>query len=453
MFFLPDISIVRYVLMFVPALLMVPSLVSADEAMSLKQGIAYAVEHNRMLAVAASRVDKANAEADVVTGHMLPSVDVSTGLARSNSPMDYFGSKLLQRRITAADLSPAALTHPTYVNNYRSRLGLSMPVFAGGALWAGRARARHHAEASTLEFEFQKQQLIYQTIVAFVQSSQTLAQVDANEKAVQAAEKRWQDVQALKKRGMSISSDVMDAHVHLLRTQVALDEARAMHANSVEALRLVLGMDADLTPAVVDEPRMKSITESPEQLVEMAAERRADLSALENELKAAESARTESRAAYMPQVSLMAAQEWNNETFGLKNRNTIVGASVTMNLFAGGSDRARVRVAESERASLALQIEDKRQEIGNEVTQAVRSLRTAEKRLASEQEALEQTSESLRIKSMRHAQGLEKTSDLLDAQVNLDVSRVDIIRAKYDVVIAQAALQLAAGTLDEGVVQ
>jgi len=451
-FFLSNISTIRYVVMFLPAL-MVPTLASADETMSLKQGVAYAVAHNRMLAVAESRVDKANAEADIVTGRMLPSVHVSTGFARSNSPMDYFGSKLLQRRITAADLSPAALTHPSYINNYRSRLGLSMPVFAGGALWAGRARAKHHAEASTLNFEYRKQQLIYQTIVAFVQSSQTKAQVEANEKAVQAAEKRWQDVQALKKRGMAINSDVMDAHVHLLRTQVALDEARAMHANSIESLRLVLGMNASLTPAVADEPRVNFATESPEQLMARATERRPDLQALENELKAAESARTESQAAYLPQVNLMAAQEWNNETFGLKNRNTMIGASVTMNLFAGGSDRARVRVAESERVALSLQIEDKRQEIGNEVAQALRSLNTAEKRLESEQKALEQTSESLRIKSMRHAQGLEKTSDLLDAQVSLDVSRVAIIRAKYDVVIAQAALQLAAGTLDEGVVQ
>jgi len=438
--------------MFVPALLIAPALSAAADSMSLKQGVAYAVQHNRTLAVAESRVDKAEAEADVVTGHMLPSIDVSTGLARSNSPMDYFGSKLMQQRISAADLSPAALNHPSYINNYRSRLGLSMPVFAGGALWAGRARARHHAEASSFEFEFQKQQLIYQAIVAYVQSSQTLAQVEANEKAVQAAEKRWQDVQALNQRGMAINSDVMDAHVHVLRTQVALDEARAGYADSIESLRLVLGMEGDSVPLMSDEPRVKLVSESSEQLVEQARGHRADMLALENELQAAESARTESQAAYMPQVSLMAAQEWNNEKFGLKNRNAMVGASVTMNLYAGGADRARVRVAETERVALSLQIEERRQQIGNEVRQALRSLRTAEKRLASETEALEQTTESLRIKSMRHAQGLEKTSDLLDAQVNLDVSRVTTIRAKYDVVIARAALLLAAGKLDEGAV-
>ncbi|MDX8407899.1 MAG: TolC family protein, partial [Mariprofundaceae bacterium] len=139
--------------------------------------------------------------------------------------------------------------------------------------------------------------------------------------------------------------------------------------------------------------------------------------------------------------------------FGLKNRNTTIGATVSMNLFAGGSDRARVRAAEAERIGLELQIEDKQQQIENEVRQAWRSLNTAEQRYRSETVALQQTSESLRIKALRHAQGLEKTSDLLDAQVRLDTSRVARIRARYDVMIAKAALLLAAGTLNEEVVQ
>jgi len=122
-------------------------------------------------------------------------------------------------------------------------------------------------------------------------------------------------------------------------------------------------------------------------------------------------------------------------------------------LFAGGGDLARVRAAESESLALEFQLMDKQQQISNEIRQAWRSLRTAEKRLASENEALTQTSESLRIKSLRYNQGLEKTSDVLDAQARMDASRVASIRAKYDVVVARAALLLAAGKLDEGVIE
>jgi outer membrane protein TolC len=448
----PYLLEIYYILTFF-IYLFVPSVSIAAGVSSLKESVSFAIEHNRMLAIAASHVDKAEAEVDMATGQMLPRVDVSTGLSRTNSPLNSFGAKLQQQRITAADFSPATLNNPGYINNYQSRLVLNMPLFAGGAMWAARARAKHYAEASALAFEFRKQQLIYQTIVAYVQTRQASAQVKVRENAVKAADKHWQDAKALKKRGMAIDSDVMDAYVHMLRSQVALDEARSAHLDALEALRLILGMDGASELNALEEPAIHFTAEPLEKMLEYANSRRADFLAMQNELEAAKSARTQSQASYLPQVNLIAAQEWNSETFGLKNRNAMVGVTVDVNLFAGGADRARVRAAESERVALEFQIGDRRQQIGNEIRQAFRTLRTAETRFRSEAEALKQTVESLRIKSLRHAQGLEKTSDLLDAQVRADSSEVAYIRAKYDLMIAKAALLLAAGTLDEEVVQ
>ncbi|MDT8376956.1 MAG: TolC family protein [Mariprofundaceae bacterium] len=430
-----------------------PAIVSAAEVTSLRQSVAYAVEHNSMLAVAATQVDRAQAEVDMATGQMLPSVDISTGFARTNSPLGAFGTKLQQERITTADFAPATLNSPPYINNYQSRLGLTMPLYSGGAMWAGRARAEQHAEASELEFEFRKQQLIYQTIAAYVHSRQALAQVKAGENAVKAAQKRWQDAAAMKKRGMAIDSDVMDAHVHLLRSRVALNESRNMYQQSLESLRWILGMDSGAQLNALSEPYVHFSFESVAQMLEKYHERRADLLALEEELEAAEFARSQSRAGYLPQVNLVAAQEWNNETLGLRNRNAMVGVTMSMNLFSGGGDLARVRAVTSDRVALEFQLRDRRQQIENEIRQAFRTLQLAEQRLQSESEALKQTSESLRIKSLRHAQGLETTSDLLDAQVRADASEVAHIRARYDLMIAKAALLLTAGTLNEEAVQ
>jgi len=430
-----------------------PAVSIATEVLSLKESIAFAIEHNRMLAASATKVDKAEAEVDGATGSLLPRVDVSTGWSRTDSPLNSFGTKLQQQRISAADFSPGILNNSAYINNYQSRLGLHLPIFSGGALWANRARAKHHALAMTQGFEFHKQQLIYQTIAVYVQSRQALAQMKATENAVNAAKKRWQDAKMLKKRGMAINSDVMDAYVHVLRSELALDENRNVYANSLESLRLIMGMDMSVELKALQEPDMRYFPESLDAILKDADDRRADLLSLQHELEAAKSAHTQSQSGYFPHVGLMAAQEWNSETFGLKNRNTTVGVTVSMNLSAGGTDQAHVRAAVSEKVALEFQVGDKRQQIGNEIRQAFRGLNTAEKRFQSETEALKQTSESLRIKSLRHGQGLEKTSDLLDAQVRADASEVSFIRAKYDLVIAKAALLLAAGRLDEGAIQ
>ncbi len=430
-----------------------PIIGHAADTLSLKDSVSFALEHNRMLSVAQAQVQAAEAQADAATGQLMPRLDLSTGLFRTNSPLNSFGTKLQQQGVTAADFDPTLLNNPPYINNYLTRLNLTMPLFAGGANWAARSAAQSQAQASTYQFNFHKQQMIYQTIAAYVQTRQALAQVEAQQHAVRAAKNRWHDAQALKKRGIAIESDVMDAHVYVLRNQVALAQAKAQYQDSLENLHLVLGMKNTKQAPTLAEPVIQFQAESIDTLLTQAYTNRADLLALQSSVEAATAGKRQAQAGYYPHINLIAAQEWNSDTFGLKNDNTTVGINLTMNLFAGGSNSAQTRAAESKRIMASLQLEDKRQQIANEVRQAWRGLHIAEQRLQSETEALNQTLESLRIKSLRQKQGLEKTSDLLDAQARADASKVAQIQAKYDYMIAKAALLLAAGTLHEGVVQ
>jgi len=100
-----------------------------------------------------------------------------------------------------------------------------------------------------------------------------------------------------------------------------------------------------------------------------------------------------------------------------------------------------------------MKISDQKQHIRNEVAHALRMLDETRLRHQSETEALKQSMESLRIKSLRYKQGLATTTDLLDAQLQVDTSRVASIHAKYDVTIARAGLLLAVGALNEEVIQ
>ncbi|MDQ7004606.1 MAG: TolC family protein [Ghiorsea sp.] len=420
---------------------------------SLKGSVYYALENNRNLAVSASRVTAAEAQVDAATGQLLPRLDLSTGFYRTNSPLNSFGTILQQQQISTADFDPAALNNPAYTDNYMTRLGLTMPLYTGGALYAARNKASANMKSASLQVQFQQQLLVYQTIAAYVQSRQALAQVGAQANAVKAAEQRLSDAKALKKRGMAIASDVMDAHVYVLRSQLALDNAQHQYENSLENLRLVLGMDNEATLGQLQEPFLHDITASLSDLLAEAPQQRADLLVLIQQKEAASASTSQAKSGYMPHVNLTAASEWHSETLGLNNVNNSIGLTVSMNLFAGGSDSAQVRAAEAASIGLALQQEDKRQQIANEIRQAWRSLNMAKNKLRSESEAYKQTTESLRIKALRHKQGLETTSDLLASQVRTDQAQVMLIRAKYDVLIAKAALLLAAGTLNEGAVQ
>ena len=424
---------------------------TAAEISTLKQSVDYALEHNRLLAADAQSLTQAKARQDGALGRLLPRVDLSTGVSRTDSPMNYLGIKLNQQRMTAADFNPAFINNPGFINNYQTRLGVTMPIYQGGALWAGRKLANHQAESSRFAHQAAIQQVIFQTVEAYARTRQTLSQIEAMESSLGAAKKRYQDTQILQKRGILIDSDVMDARVHLLRTDLKLQQAKNAHAQSIDALQRVMG-NGEIVVQLDEDPQLKAVSFSLESAVEQALANRPDMNALHEAYQAASAGVDHSRAGFLPHVNLMAASEWNASTPSLKNRNSMIGATVNINLFAGGSDLAGMRVARAELIALEYKIGDRKQQIQNEVSHAWRMLDETKLRYQSESEAMKQSVESLRIKSLRHKQGMATTSELLDAQVLADSSRVAAIRARYDVTIAQAALLLTVGSLDEGII-
>lgn len=459
----------------------VPSAVLAGEPLTLQQSIDQVVNHNRQLLVEATRVDQAHERVKDMQGKRMPHVNVSTGWTYSNSPLQVFGSKLQQQSITATDFLPSSLSNPGYLQNYRSRLGLSLPLFAGGALLAGHKQAEYHAEAASLNFEFQKQQRIYQTIVTYMQALQFEEQLEANKQAIKAATKRWQDTKSLHSKGIVLASDVMHAHVYVLRRQVAMDETANAYQLSLEQLALLMGVNADkaFSPRamkdesqdgnkpfaylshvnmgfhepVLSQPELANHSAGLDELLSKASERRLDFQSLQQRWHASSSQRDIAYAGNLPHVSLVAGQEWNSASPALKHGNAMVGVTLSMNIFNGGSDHAKQRQAELAYNGLQWKIADQRQLIGNQIRQAWRSLELTKTKLEREQEVFQESKESLRILSLRYQQGLETTSTVLDAQVVMDDSQINIVHARSDMTIARAALLLAAGLLDEGAIQ
>jgi len=330
---------------------------------------------------------------------------------------------------------------------------LTMPIYQGGALWAGKQQAMHQADSSNFNHLYMKQQVIYQTIAAYVQVRQSDAQIKAVESAMAAARKRHQDTQAMHERGLLIDSDVMDAHVHLLRTTVKLQQARNAYARSRDGLQQVMGIDQSVGLSTDEEAHLNGPQLVLQEAITSALSARPDLKALEESYQAAKTEINQATAAFRPQVNLIAAQEWNDSTPGLRNPNAMVGATVSMNFYSGGSDRAKERAATAKLVSLEMRISDHKHQIRNEVAHALRMLDETRLRHQSESEALKQSEESLRIKSLRYKQGLATTTDLLDAQLQVDTARLASIHAKHGVTIAKAGLLLAVGMLNEEVIQ
>jgi TolC family type I secretion outer membrane protein len=423
------------------------------QTVTLKEAAAIALNQNRQVAAQDHYAGAMQARADAARGHLLPSVNAGVGGMRSTNPLTVFGSRLSQQQVTTADFAPGRLNNPAAYTNYRTYVGVQMPVYMGGSLWAGKRQAEAAAVSADWQLEATRQQTLYQLIAAYTGVLEARELVRAREQAVKAATTHRRNVQQLLDRGMAIRSDAMDAEVHLMQAGVDLSQARNGEAAAMDRLHLLLGQSAAVEIDPSGDVRLQLQENDLKQWLDEALDRRPELKASAEQLRASDAGVDRARAGFLPHVALHANEEWNNNTLTPKHNNYTVGFQVEMNLFSGGADKANVDAAYAEKTRSQLMLEDMTQQVRNEVRQAWRMLEESRQRADALAHALDQAEESLRILTLRQQQGLERAADVLTAQARADQVRAGHIQAEYDVIRSQAALLRAAGMLNLEAIQ
>lgn len=416
-------------------------------SLSIKDTVIMALEENRSLRIAEKQRDGVRANAEAATGRLLPRIDASYGVSRTDSPINVFGSKLLQKRFTASDFTIANLNNPGTINNYHTDISITVPVYQGGALWAGKHAGDASAKSAEWQYMAQRQTTILRVIETFSQVRELQAERKATEQALIAARDHLTDTQALKRRGLAITSDVMDARSHMLEAGIALESVSHAVTSAQEQLQRLLGLPSGTPLFTRGTIELALPDQSQDEWLEAATRNQPALQAAKHRLDAARAHTDVARAPFRPAVNLQATEEWNSNTAAPKNANATIAAEVRLNLFSGGTDRARLHAARATTTARELELEDIAQAIHNEVLTSWRSLQEAKNRLVASKQVLRQNIESLRIRKLREQQGLERSSDVLDAQSRADQARAKAIRARYALIIAKARLLASAGQL------
>jgi len=423
------------------------------ERLSIKDAVAIALDNNRGLRIAEERRDEVRARADVETGRLLPRIDASYSASRTDSPINVFGDKLLQKRFTSTDFAISRLNNPGTINNYHTQLSVTVPVYHGGSLWAGKRAGDASARAAEWQYRGRRQVTILRVIEVCSLLRESQAERTAVRQALKAARDHLTDTQALKRRGLAMVSDVMDARAHVLKVGIMMQSASHAVASARDQLRRLLGLPTRAPLSIVGTPDLALPERSVDEWLEAAIRNRPELHAAKYRLDAARARADAARAPFLPTVNLQATEEWNSDTVAPRNANTTIAAEVRFNLFSGGSDRARLHTARATAIAGELALADTTQAIHNDILDMWRSLQEAKSRIRANRQVLRQTLESLRIRTLRERQGLERASDVLGAQSRADQARAEAIRARYALVIAKARLLTAAGQLTAEVIQ
>lgn len=441
----------RYARRIIGAILALAVARAEADAYSVDDAVAYALAHNPSIAAARERASAANARTRAAESARRPRIDVRYGVRRSDSPLDAFADKLNTRSVDpATDFGADALNHPDASTLHNAGIALEWPVYTGGRVIAGVNAARHSERATTAGYARRREVVAFETVAAYRRAQAADAAVSIAHDAVRAAERHAATTARLAAQNRIVLSDKLNAEVNLALIRAQLERAATARLNALTQLKRVMGLSFD--GAIEIEPWSEPAFAAPaadalEAIEQRALAQRRDLAAEKALFEAARSRIDAARAAGKPQVSVIASENWYDDSFGLGRNSYTLGATARFNLYNGGRDRDEILAAQhdangSEQRLLALN-----QQVRQEVRTAYYALSDARTRLDICADNAGKAKRTVELVRARYGEGRTILIDLLQAERVLVETRTEKLSATLDLAIAAASLQLAEGAL------
>jgi outer membrane protein len=425
----------------------VPLLVSAQATRKLKleEAIKLGQEQSKTLKISQSKMAVMNSRYDQLKDQALPNVNLSAGYARFSDIPAY--------QIQLSPNTPPVTLFPVILNNYSSRASVSESVFNGFRLKNGLLSEQYLIEASKLDYEKDKSDIIFNIINAYYNLYKVQASKKIIEQSLAQAAERLKEVKNMELHGIAIHNDVL--RVELQNSNIELSEIDV--TNNLEVANFNFGILCGLpegTRVEVDSLELfkaKDLKAFPEYL-KVSLEKRSDFRAAELRRKSSEASLKVTKGALFPTLNVGANYYYSNPNpryippADAFHDTWDVGFNLNWNLTSlfsnrHQSDEAKTMILQS--TAISEQISDGiRMEVNQDFVNYEQSLRKTDVARRS----VSQASENYRTMLSKYNNSTALLSDLLDADVLLLQAKLNLAYSNADTEIAYNHLLKSTGT-------
>jgi multidrug efflux system outer membrane protein len=235
--------------------------------------------------------------------------------------------------------------------------------------------------------------------------------------------------------GVSSEVDVRQAETTLEQARSSVSTYTTQVAQDINALTLVVGapIDPALLPTGQDDS-LPTLPDLPAGVSSAVLLTRPDVLEAEHTLKGYNANIGAARAAFFPTVSLTAsgggASVNLTRLFNSNNGAWSFEPNVTLPIFDGGANLAKLRYAKEQKAAAVAQYEKAIQTAFREVADALAQRGTIEAQLQSQERLVKAASGSLGLSTARYRSGTDPFLNTLTAQVTLYSAQQTLISAR-----------------------
>ncbi|BDG10340.1 TolC family protein [Anaeromyxobacter paludicola] len=443
----------------------------AAESLSLADAIRAAWASHPGLAAGEAQLEAARAQAEAARAGHWPTLGLGARALVTDEPMNAFGLRLDEQRITAGDFAPDRLNAPTPVGGLGLSGSVTVPLYSGGRISAGARAAALGAEAEGESQARRRQELALAVVRSYFGAEVAAEGLAHAEDVRRQAEETERFVRARNARGLLLDSEV--ARATAFRAQAEAERAGAAQrlASARSALALLVGeraREAQLTTPLAEAPggagpsglspapagaELRAASPSPAPAGEGggggAAGGRPDLLAARAQVEAAREGVAAARGGLLPEVFAQGSVETMRSALdqGATWLTAVLGARWNLSLATG----REVEAARARAAAAARNLEWQERQAAREVEEAERAIAAADARVRSAEEAVAASESARALRQARHREGLLPLTDVLDAEAGLAGARALLRGSRLEARVARAERQLARGEPVEGV--
>ncbi|MGB5553147.1 MAG: TolC family protein [Flavobacteriaceae bacterium] len=413
--------------------------VQAQETVLISKAevIAQVKENNNSLKMSEQDVLAAQGDYRQSNAVLLPNIGVShTGIATTN-PLMAFVSKLNQSILTPADFDPTLLNDPRQIEDYATKIEVQQPIFNLDGIYQRKA-AKAKLNATELQSERTSQYIDLEIEKAYMQLQLAYKTVNVLEKAKQAALENKRIASNSLAQGYLQKSDILAVEVRVTEIENQLQYAKSNIQNASNYLSVMM----DDTSYAILRPTDSLTIIASELLALDLSENRADIQAMTSASNAYGQMAKADKMSFLPRLNAFGTYELHDdEIFKGESDGYLFGAQLQWSIFEGSKRFGKSQKSRAEYEKSKLELEQYKAQSQVELNRAQRMLQDAKNNLKLTALALEQSEESLRIRTNRFKQGLEKTTDLLMSETQFAQKQLEYYSTIYQHNYALAYVQ------------
>ena len=458
----------------------------AQQVLTLEQCRQTALEHNKTLRKTERQMQAAKYQKDEAFAAYLPSIDFAGGYMYNQKgisildkdqylPVESFNLEKQAYEISVvknpmtgepikvggqyvpeqvALLPKSALEYDLH-NVVFGAVTLTQPIFMGGKIVAMNKITGYAEQMTRALHDNEAQNVVYAVDAAYWQVVSLKAKYRLAVSYVALLDTLQHNVDLMVKEGVATRRDKLAVDVKLNSAQVDLTRVENGLALSRMALAQVCGMPIDSQFTLADEDAKSIEPEAPAALeydMNEVYSRRDDLRALEMGVKIYDQKAKVARASMMPNVALVGSYSFSNPNIfdGFKKRFNgmfSVGAMVTIPIWHWGGNYNKYRAARAEAQAAEFELENARDLVSLQVSQASFKAREAMKTYHATQANLESADENVRCADLGFRDGVMTIDNVMEAQTAWLKAHSENIDARIDVYLCDVYLSKVLGTL------